>query len=151
MADRQAKLDALMRVGESQESLDEAEKRLEAVEKTVGLIQERLEDWDGEGKDSLAAAAKELMERLGELKKEISLPEGTVGIVDDGSLSAELGSVYGSLESSPDRPTQAQTVALERAERRMTRFMEELDAFFAEDVPAFHEEMEEAGFELLGG
>ncbi len=153
LAERQEKLDALLRVGGRIESLTRAEERLEGIGKTVGLIQAQLGDWDGaaEAKDSLTATAKAMGERIAALRKAISLPDGTVGIVEDASLSARLGEVYGSLSSSWDRPTQSELTALERAEGKVVPFLAELEGFFAREVADFRRTLEEAGFSLWGG
>jgi photosystem II stability/assembly factor-like uncharacterized protein len=153
MVEREAKLEAIMRAGESLEKISETEKQLDQVGKTLALIQAQMKEWEGEEevKDSLTAATEEINKHLADLKGKLSLPEGTVGIVEDKTLSSVFGGVYGSLESSWDRPTQAQMVSLERAERKLAPVMEEIHTFFTEEVPAFHREIEEAGFSLLGG
>jgi photosystem II stability/assembly factor-like uncharacterized protein len=152
MADRREKLDALMKVGSLTESLTRAEKRLEKLQKAVALIREQLGDWEGDAarKDSLTARAKALADRVAELSKTISLPEGTVGIVEDSSLSAQVGEVYGSLSSSWDRPTQAETTGVARVEGKVAPFLEELEGFFRADVAGLQRALAEAGFSLLG-
>ena len=123
------------------------------IKETLDWIQGQLKSWEGdeEVKGALEEGASAISQRLEEILGILTLPEGTVGIVEDKTLSTEFGAVYGSLGSSWDAPTQAQMVSLERAERKLAPFMEVLTAFFHEEVPAFHRNMEEAGFSPLGG
>jgi alkanesulfonate monooxygenase SsuD/methylene tetrahydromethanopterin reductase-like flavin-dependent oxidoreductase (luciferase family) len=60
-----------------------------------------------------------------------------------------LSSAYFALGSSWDAPTEAQRIYLEQAEARLAEVLEEVNQVFAEDVPAFRQQVGQARLELF--
>ncbi|MDQ7040422.1 MAG: hypothetical protein Q9M35_05730 [Rhodothermus sp.] len=148
-ADRRAKFATLMRVERHIETAAEAMKRLrrtrEALQRLLEQIQER--------KDTLAQEvrkeARRLQQRLDSLRYQI-VPKEVQGLLRDPRvLSAQLGYVYRSLQSSWDAPTPAQMKYLEIAEKRLAQILEQINRFFEEELPAFRTQVEALQLEWI--
>ncbi len=149
MAAHRQKLDALRRVGARIEELAETIERLEDTKETIALIRTRVGEWDGEAKDSLAAHVGEVADRVDDLLNELRLPDDTKGIVDDTTVSAQVFMAYGRMDDSWDAPTVGQLQEMDWAISRLDQTLAGVQRFYSETIPAFHQAIEEAGFNLL--
>ncbi len=148
-ADRRAKFAALMRVERSIETAAEAMKRLRKTRQALQQLLEKIR----ERKDTLAREvrqeARRLQQRLDSLRYQI-VPREVQGLLRDPRvLSAQLGYVYRSLQSSWDAPTPAQMKYLEIAERRLEEILEQVNRFFAEELPPFQAQVEALQLEWI--
>ncbi len=178
LAQRQAKLDALMHAGAVQEVLAEAVSRLrdtrDEIDKVLGMVSEppETEATDGEeGQTEVAEApsargqavragganrelmreARNLKRKLTELEERLWEPpsQGKSEITADTTIYSRVRSAYFSMSSSWDEPTEAQTWLLEHAETRLQEALDEINRTFAEDVAAFRESVMAAGLTFL--
>jgi hypothetical protein len=155
MADRQEKLDAIMYVGALGEVLTDAIDRINAtqgeIDQVLRLARESAPATDATnggsnggqqramgGNRELMQAGRQLKGKLTEVEKMFWTPQGTYkGIRREITASTVLGYVGGSLGSSWDAPTQAQTIYMTHAETMLQEAVGALNAVFAEDVAAF--------------
>lgn len=148
-ADRRAKFAALMRVERNIETAAEAMKRLR---KTRQALQHLLEEIR-ERKDTLAREvrqeARRLQQRLDSLRYQIVQKEVQGLLRDPRVLAAQLGYVYRSLQSSWDAPTPAQLKYLEIAEKRMQEILDQINRFYAEELPPFRAKVEALALEWI--
>jgi hypothetical protein len=72
------------------------------------------------------------------------------GIVQDTTVAAGLRRALGEAAGSPYAPSQGRLQQLEWAEARVDAVLRQVEAFHAQEVPAYREALRQAGFELLG-
>jgi hypothetical protein len=133
--------------------LDAAEERLESTLETLAHHRARLDDWsapDPSVRDSLLAETRELRSRANELLDRLRMPPAK-GIVQDTTAAAGLRRALGEAAGSPYAPSQGRLQQLDWAEARVDAVLREVEAFHAQEVPAYRETLRSAGFELLGG
>ncbi|HEY5610614.1 MAG TPA: hypothetical protein VIL97_05370, partial [Thermoanaerobaculia bacterium] len=146
-ADRQAKWSAIVRSGELAETIADA---VERIQKTRADIDASAARVPKDKKDSLVAQeAKQLKSQLDAMEKRLWVPPGTKGIVADTDARSKIGYVHGSLQSSYDAPTPAQTTVLAQAEKALRAVVADFNKLFAEDVARFREAMKKEQLELL--
>ena len=98
----------------------------------------------------LKKAARDLRKKLDTVEKKLYTPSSTRGIIDESGVAFSQADIARrSIESSWDRPTAAQLVALEQAEALAKTALAEVDRVWAEDVAAFRQRVEAAGIGLL--
>jgi photosystem II stability/assembly factor-like uncharacterized protein len=149
-ADRQAKLAALTKVGERMELAAEAVRRLRAVRTGITRVNERLEVRDDSVGHALQAAGDSLTQHLDSLSARFVDPPGRQGIFGGGRTAVQkLRGVYSSLLSSWDAPTDAQQMALARAEQALRDAMTMVNAVMAGEVAAYRREVDAVGLELF--
>jgi hypothetical protein len=133
--------------------LDAAEVRLESTLEALDHHRERLEDWsapDATVRDSLLARTREVRSRANELLDRLRMPPAK-GIVQDTTVAAGLRRALGEATGSPYAPSRGRLQQLDWAEARVDAVLRQVEAFHAQEVPAYREALRQAGFELLGG
>ncbi|MEO8452026.1 MAG: hypothetical protein ABI647_19710 [Gemmatimonadota bacterium] len=142
-ADRRAKQDLLILVAQRQNVVTEASDRLKAAEKGADRVLEQVGKKTDSASKSLASSANDLKKRLTEVKEIFLGPQGRQGIVEtDNAVSNRVGSVYGSLASSWDAPTEAQRLEWGQAEAALTRGLEAVNRVLSQEVAAFRRRAE---------
>ncbi len=130
-----------------------AERRLEDTREILSLYEDRLEEWD----QADEAVRDSLVEQTGAVKTALdslmaSLDMGpTKGIVEDTTLMSELQGAVGEATSTPFAPSAGRVAILDDVMEEARRFLESIDAFYAEDVAELRRALRESGFDLLGG
>ena len=67
------------------------------------------------------------------------------------SVTSKLYSVLSSLQSSWDKPTEAQMTYFKQAEKALTEALAKFNKVFSEDVPVFKNKVKEADIKLFPG
>jgi photosystem II stability/assembly factor-like uncharacterized protein len=131
-----------------------AQDRLERTQSALELYGTELNRW--EAADSATKAA--VVERTDSMKARVTrllnglrLPADTKGIVDDTTVTSAVGTAIGRATSTPDAPAPGRVAELDWTVARANALIEEIDRFYATEVPAYREAIRNAGFELLGG
>lgn len=138
VADRRAKLEALLRARQRQNVATEAVERIRAAKKGVAQVLERVGKAADSTSKALAAAATALTRSLSGLEETFLGPQGKQGIVGtDDAVVSRVNEAYGSLASSWDRPTQAQGFALAQAEAALTRALDVFNRVMRDEVAPF--------------
>lgn len=160
-ADRRAKLDAQLRVGELQERAVAAIRRVSDAREDVALVVARAEfagrdeGWPDD-KKRLQEPFKALVEAGGELKKALDAvekklwsPPASKGIAPDDDAMSKIDYATWGLASSWDAPTPAQLEYVREAERTLEDALEAVDALFSGKLAEFRHNTAEAGIGLL--
>lgn len=159
-ADREARWQALRRSGEIQELASVAVERLletrADVETTVSRLEDRKKERERQlGDDAehpeqpVLDAAEKIQEKLDGLEKILRTPPGTKGIPRESTVIDRISYANWFLDSEWGRPTPSQMAYLERAEAQLKNALEKVNAFYAEDLPAFRQKVKEAEVDLL--
>ncbi|HVT59592.1 MAG TPA: hypothetical protein VHR45_14465 [Thermoanaerobaculia bacterium] len=98
---------------------------------------------------ALMRAAQALKKKLEATQRELYVPPGTKGIVDDRTPLSKVGSAGGSLGSSWDPPNPTQRTNLVQAESAVAAALASVNKVLAEDVAAFRRQAAEAKIELF--
>jgi photosystem II stability/assembly factor-like uncharacterized protein len=157
--ERKAAWDAEERGGKLIETLNAAAKRLDATKKDIdfvtGKIQalkaDRNKDADqaetppkNAPKDSLDVlmdAAKKIQKRVGELSKQLQRPRDAKGFTGERYILGDLRESEEFLTSTWSRPSPTVLEYLNQAEHRLAAFLQEFNAFYEKDVPAFRQQV----------
>jgi photosystem II stability/assembly factor-like uncharacterized protein len=149
-AEREANHATVVRVGERIEIAGEAVRRIRAVRGAVSRVADWLKDRDDADSESLHAAGDSLQETLDSLAARFVDPPGRQGIFGGGrTVVQQLQGVYSSLRSSWDAPTEAQRMALARAEQALENAVTAVNAAMVGEVAAYRQRVVAAGVELF--
>jgi photosystem II stability/assembly factor-like uncharacterized protein len=147
-------LETVMRGQQTLARLRAAQDRLERTQSVLDLYGTQLKRW--EGADSATKAG--LIERTDSLKARatrllagLRLPPDTKGIVDDTTVTSRVSNALGNATSTADAPAPGRIAQLDWNVTRANTLLDEIDRFYATDVPEYREAVRTAGFELLGG
>jgi hypothetical protein len=139
MDSRRAKLEMQQTVGQRLELVAEAVNRIQQVRKAIQLVMDQTKG----AKDSVS---KDLRSQGEQLRKKLSTvadlfiydSEEVQGITrDPNTVSSRLSGVMGSLGSSWDEPNDTQRTYFRQAEELLGKALEEFNAVFSSDVPAY--------------
>ncbi len=128
-----------------------ANRRLGSTGEILNVYEARLKDWDAAdeaARDSLVERVGAVKARLDSLVARIRMGP-TKGIVEDTTLTSELQGALGEATGTPFAPSAARVANLDAAMDRARGLLDEIDAFYAEDVAALRQALEESGFDLL--
>jgi photosystem II stability/assembly factor-like uncharacterized protein len=147
-------LDAVLQGQQTLERLNDARDRLERTKTSLDLYGNELQRW--ESADSAIRAG--LVERTDTVKARVTglldrlrLPPDTKGIVDDTTVTSGVERALEMATSTPDAPAPGRIAELNWRVARADEVLAEIDNFLRTEIVAFRDELEEAGFELLGG
>jgi hypothetical protein len=148
-ADRIAKHEATLRVGSSMERLSDVVEGTREVRLAVEAVLEGLER-RGDSESPLVEAGGALNARLDELTERIIPKPGGAGVVNRSTLlDNRLGSLYSSLESSWDAPTETQRIAMGAVEVDLAQVVADYNRLVAGEITAFRSRAREAGLDLV--
>lgn len=101
--------------------------------------------------DSLSKSARSLEKRLDSLMYLLVPDETRAGIHDrSAELSSQVGEVMFGLNGSFDAPTQATQVKYDKVKVKVAAVLASINELFAKDIPAFKQQVENAGFSVFG-
>ena len=147
-ADRRAKLDMLLLVGQRQNVAVEAIERLTAAGKAADRVLEQLKGKTDPDSKGLIAAADTLKKALGTVKQQFAGPEDRQGMPGDpDAVMNQVGGVYGSLASSWDGPTTSQQIGWRVAEKALQAGLQAANRVLSQDVATFKQRV---GAVLMG-
>ncbi len=150
LADRRAKREAVMRLGQRQEVAVEAVERLRKARKGVDGVLQRVADDNDDGAADLRAAADSVKRRLDEVEDSFTGPRDIQGFTNDpDAVLTRLGRAMGQLSPSWDAPTETQLLMAQQAEARLERGLSDVNAVLAGPVAEFRRRVEAAGLELF--
>jgi photosystem II stability/assembly factor-like uncharacterized protein len=138
----------------AQARLRQAIDGLDRTRATLALYEEELERWeiaDAATRDRLIERTDSMQARVDSFLAQLRLPEDTKGNVEDPTVTTRVGRALGRATSTPDVPTEGRVAELRWAIGAAERLMQEIDRFYATEVPAYREELSRAGFDPLGG
>jgi photosystem II stability/assembly factor-like uncharacterized protein len=143
-AAQEAKLQVYDRLTALTEAATEAADRLREAKRTTSQIDDLLSDRDDDPASSVKEQGAAMRDSIQTLMDGVE-GKDVQGIRRDPSVvSARLGEARFYLGSSVRGPDQSDRRALERAEERVERFLEEVNRFFEEDWPGYRQRVEEA-------
>ncbi|HEY0372153.1 MAG TPA: hypothetical protein VGD79_09130, partial [Thermoanaerobaculia bacterium] len=149
---RQAKFDAVMRVGKLTETITTAVERINKTRADIDSVSSKLkkdEDAADKTPDPLVKTGAELKKRLDELEKRLWLPPKTRGILAETNVLGKINYPMESMQSSWDAPTPAQLAYLDRAESLLKTVLADFNKLFAEDVAQYREQVRTKNVVLL--
>ena len=149
MADRKAKYDMILEVGQRMEVLSEAVKRIRDTKSAIDVVVERVKDEKDSTLKALAKSGKRLKKKLEKVEYKLVSPPNREGIWGDRPLISKFARVAMSLMSSWDKPTEAQKKNFARAEKEMQKVLEEFNRVFEKDVKNYREAVIKAKFTLF--
>jgi photosystem II stability/assembly factor-like uncharacterized protein len=146
--ERMAKYNALMRVGGLLENaavvMERASRTRDAIHAVMAVVAEQ----SGADAAWLRSNGESLERRLDSLSAVIAPMDGS-GFGGGRSASGELRSVYGSMNSSWDAPTETQRIRIAAAETALSDGVEALNEFLEDGMAAYRERANEAGLRLI--
>ncbi|MFN7989443.1 MAG: hypothetical protein U0529_18345 [Thermoanaerobaculia bacterium] len=158
-ADWAKRWEAIERAGALQEKAAEAAVRIRRTRDDVTAVEERLRRKNEALRDPaerkkanetpVAKEAAALKKALTERENVLWTPPEEAGIVGPNRIASDLQQAAGSLSSSWEPPSPTHLERLRQAEERLTRYLADLDAFYAKDVAAFREKAGKEGVGLL--
>jgi len=158
-ADRQAKQDALLRLGALQETLTAAIERIRRTRKDTQTALERYaeqqeedEGGDGDGAgadDALKSSGEKLLTALDDLEHDLWTPPGSQDIPAETKPWDDVNRGFWLLSPDWSAPTAAQHRYLEIAEQSTAAAVDQVNVFFAEEVAPFRQQVRAAEIELL--
>ncbi len=147
------------RAGGMQEKAAEAAIRIRRTRDDVAVVEERLRRRTETLRDPaerrkanetpLAKEAAALKKALTEQENLLWSPPEEAGIAARDRVAQELQTAAGDVASSWAPPSPTHIERLRQAEARLTRYLAELDTFYAKDVAAFREKAAKEGVGLL--
>ncbi len=151
LADRRAKRAAAERAAQRRAVASEAIDRLQKTKSAVDEVLERLDDSDSTHKP-LRTSGDELKQKIDSLLEEFSGPQDIQGFVRrPTAVMTMIGGAAGSLGSSWDAPTEAQMMALEQAEARLSGALADVNQILTGDFATFRNAAIELNLELAKG
>jgi photosystem II stability/assembly factor-like uncharacterized protein len=150
----QANLEVYWRGQAKMADLQAAIRKLNETRETLNVYEGRLGEWDDaddEVRDTLVERTGAVKERIGELLDRLRMPPQLTGIQENSSLTARLGQAIGEATGTPYTPSPGRRAQLDWAMEEADEMLEEVDRFYAEEIPAYRDALDQAGFELLGG
>ena len=138
------KLELYDRLMSVTEAATKAADRLREARRTTSQIDDVLGDQDDEAATTAKDKGKAMRDSIKALMQEVE-GKDVQGIRRDPSVvSSRLGVARFYLGSSVRAPDQSDRRALERAEKRVQRFLDGVNQFFADDWPAYRKAVTEA-------
>lgn len=148
-ADRQANFAALVRVEQDIEIAAEAMQRLRQTRQALRALLEKIQERQDSTAQQVRQSAQKLQQTLDSLSYQI-VPKEVQGLLRDPRvLSEQLGYVYRSIQSSWDAPTPAQIKYLEITEKRLEEILDQVNRFYAEELPPFRAQVEALQLEWI--
>ena len=148
-ADMRAKEEIVLRVGRQLEITAKAVEDLRSAREAVDGISKRLEDREDPAAQDIRGREKELKESIDELIARINPPPIQGSRRDPELLSVRLGSVFRSIQSSWEAPTQPQRTNLGHAETKLRQWVTDVNRFFEETMRGYQQAVEAAGLPLF--
>ncbi len=146
-ADRRAKSDALLAVGARMNQSHRLVGNIRQLEDAVQRVLEELGDRD---REDLRAAGAALEDSLGALVGQIVRQAEGPGLFGRGNLVAgQLRNLYSSLDSSWDRPTDAQETAMMRVSARLDALVASFNGLAVREAVQFRDAARAAGLDLV--
>jgi len=143
-AEREARRALYDRLMARTETATEAADRIRAAQRTLDEVMSQLEGRS----DSTAAQARSTGQAMADSLDSLLhafVPKEYEGIVDTPTLvTSRLGQVGFYLGTEGDGPTETERIVLERAEQRLRVVLDRVNAFFADDWPAFKRAVKKA-------
>jgi len=137
-----------MRVGGLLENaavvMERASRTRDAIHAVMAVVAEQ----SGADAAWLRSNGESLERRLDSLSAVIAPMDGS-GFGGGRSASGELRSVYGSMNSSWDAPTETQRIRIAAAETALSDGVEALNEFLEDGMAAYRERANEAGLRLI--
>jgi len=158
-ADWAKRWEAIERAGELQEKAAEAAIRIRRTRDDVSAVEERLRRRNETLRDPaerrranetpFAKEAAALKKALTDRENVLWSPPEDAGIPARDRVAQELQMAAGNVASSWAPPSPTHLERLRQAEARLTKYLADLDAFWAKDVNAFREKAAKEGVGLL--
>ena len=158
--DRKVKFDAVMKAGKAQELAAVAIERIGNTQSDIDVIQKKIDalekDWKKQNPDKKDSPYKTLSDSARALKKDLSAqekklwtPPKTKGLVGEEDAWSKIQNALQSLQSSWDKPTEAQLTYLRQAENLLTQQLKETNDLFNTKVSAFRKQVQDSKILLL--
>ena len=154
-ADRRAKWQAILEMGELHDAaanaiirILDAKSDIDAIAEKSRAAQERVAHADPQ-LAGVIGAARELKSKLTELEARLWPRTDIQGRSASNYAFAKIGDAIGRLYSSWDAPSSADRSYMQLAEDRLDEAMQDVNQIFEEDVAEFRRVAREAGIELL--
>ncbi|HEY7161433.1 MAG TPA: M1 family aminopeptidase/hydrolase, partial [Acidobacteriota bacterium] len=159
-ADRQANFDAIMKAGKVQELATAAIQRIIDTQTDIDVIQKKVDalekDWKKDNPDkkdspykALTDAARALKKDLSAQEKKLWTPPKSKGILGDEDAYSKIQNAMQSLQSSWDKPTEAQLTYLRQAETLLNQQVKSTNDLFTTKVAAFRKQVQDSKILLL--
>jgi len=150
-AEWQARRDAVERAGHLQDQAIIAATRLIRTRADIAAAVDKARtDADPAVRPALLSAAAALRKTLDTLEASLRLtPEMPIGSSRDSLVIEKVWVAVDSLQTSFDPPSPTQLALLRIADESLTRYLADLDRFYANDVAAFRKQVAAAGLELI--
>jgi hypothetical protein len=146
----QARQDMMDRFMGLVEDATAAADRLRDAEETIGVVESHLTDHHGPRADSLRAQSTTMRDSITALMEGFTGRDDVQGIRRDPSIvTAHLYTVSRYLQSAFDAPEQPEQRALQHADVRLQQAIDTVNAFFADEWPAYRSAVEEADLPLF--
>jgi hypothetical protein len=150
MSALQARNDMMDRFMDLVEDATAAADRLRDAEETIGVVESHLTDHEGAMADSLREQNTAMRDSIETLMEGFTGRDDVQGIRRDPSIvTAHLYTVSRYLQSAFDAPEQPEQRAMQRAEVRLQRAIDNVNAFFADEWPAYRSAVEEADLSIF--
>jgi len=150
VADRRAKFDAVMAIGHDLERGAEAADRLKDAMDDLDAVTARLAARKDSASQALKTDAEALRKALEGVRAKLAGPQGVQGILRESTAAIPaLNEASYRMLASWDRPTDAQQLAATAAAGLLRAAVEATNGVFANEVAAFRDRLEAAGFALL--
>jgi hypothetical protein len=143
--------DAIFRAGHLQDLAITAAERLRRTRADVAAVAEKARtDADPAVRPALRSAAADLQKKIDALEARLRVSaEMPIGTYREDKVTEHVWAAVDSLQTSFDPPSPAQIERLRIADESLTRYLVELDRFYAEEVAAFRKQVAAAGLELI--
>ncbi len=155
-AGRQARWEAMLRVGHLMEVVAEALERIDEIRADIGLVKKKVERKNGRLEPGekprygeLLHQAKELEKSLRKMEERLWQPPDVRDIVPDDDLLSKVGVAGWFIGSSWEEPSPEQLGYLKEAEKSLRKVLTDFNRLFDERVTAFRKRVEAAGIELF--
>ncbi len=149
-AERRQKLAAILQAGQRLEVAAEVVHRIGTTREAIATVATALEQREPETAAALVEEGEQLRERLKAVADRIvSQPTGQGLFNTSHLLGSRLRSIYSSLQSSWDAPTEAQRIAMQQTEGALQEVLDELNALVAGEVTEFRRRAEDLGLDLI--
>jgi bisphosphoglycerate-dependent phosphoglycerate mutase len=150
MADLEARYQLVDRLMANVEVATEAADRLRAAQKTIGQVNDQLDALPDSTAQNLREQGSAMQDSIETLMADIRGQEDVQGIRRDPSVvTAKIFTASRYLQSSTDAPSQSERRALQHAEARLQRLIDNVNAFFEDDWPAYRSAVEQADLQLF--
>jgi len=150
LAERKQKYDAILLTGSRIEVATEAIERIQKTEKVIDTILDYVKEREDKTAEELKKAGESLKKSLKSVDEIFRGKRDVQGIGDrSAAVTSKLNSVLSSLQSSWDKPTEAQMTYLKQAEKALEEALEKFNNVFTKEVPAFKGKVKEADIKIF--